>query len=131
MTGSSLMSAELPGDSLDIYRFDHVSQVVPDRDAQVELLTGLFGFRPIQTWEHEGAAGARLAVPGSWGHHWEVIAPTASDSPYQAFLDEKGGRPGLHHAAFEVADVDVAAASLAAKGIKPSVFAGEWLEASL
>lgn len=119
---------------MHIYRFDHISQVVPDRDAQLELLEGLFGFRRIQTWDHpeEGAQGARLAVPGSWGQHWEVLAPTRADSPFQAFLDEKGGRPGLHHVALEVSDLEKAAADLEQRGIKPTAGStGEWLEASL
>lgn len=119
---------------MEIYRIDHISQVVPDLEAQIDLLEGLFGFRQVQTWDHdaEGCSGARLAVPGSWGHHWEVLAPTADDSPFQQFLDDKGGRPGLHHVAFEVADLGAVTADLEERGIKTtSGVPGEWLEASL
>ena len=119
---------------MEIYRIDHVSQVVPELEPQVALLEGLFGFRRVQTWEHdaEGCAGARLAVPGSWGHHWEVLAPTDGSSPFQAFLDAKGGRPGLHHVALEVPDLAAAAAALAERGIEPTAGKqGEWIEASL
>lgn len=119
---------------MEIYRIDHISQVVPDLDAQVDLLEGLFGFRRIQTWtnDQDSSAGARLAVPGSWGHHWEVLAPTADDSPYQEFLDSKGGRPGLHHVAFEVPDLADVSEELEERGIKPTGgIPGQWLEASL
>lgn len=119
---------------MDIYRIDHISQVVQDRDAQLELLEGLFGFRRLQTWENEeeGITGGRLAVPGTWGHHWEVLAPTRPDSPLQAFLDDKGGRPGLHHVAVEVPDLEAAAAELERRDIKATAgSSGQWLEASL
>ncbi len=119
---------------MEIYRIDHISQVVPELEPQLELLEGLFGFRRIQTWEHgaEQARGARLAVPGSWGQHWEVLAPTSDDSPFQAFLDSKGGRPGLHHVAVEVPDVDAVAKELEDKGIKSTAGEpGKWIEASL
>lgn len=119
---------------MEIYRIDHVSQVVPELAPQLELLEGIFGFQRIQTWEHdaEGCSGARLAIPGSWGHHWEVLAPTSADSPFQAFLDGKGGRPGLHHVAVEVPDLAAVAAELEQRGIKPTAGSpGDWIEASL
>lgn len=119
---------------MEIYRIDHISQVVPDLDAQVELLEGLFGFRRVAEWENEAEAcvGARLAVPGSWGHHWEVLAPAGDGSPYQTFLDDQGGRPGLHHVALEVPDLAAAAAELEQRGLEPTAgSSGDWLEASL
>ena len=90
-----------------IYRIDHVGQVAPELEPQVELLTGLFGFRPVRRWDSpaEGCRGVRLAIPGSWGHIWEVLAPAGDDSAVQAFLDGQGGRPGLHHVAAEVPDL--------------------------
>ena len=117
---------------MEIYRFDHIAQVVPDVDAQVDLLEGLFGFRTLQRFTHDGAVGARMAVPGSWGQNWEVLAPTDAGSPYQSFLDDKGGRPGLHHVALEVPDIDAAGAELEERGIKATGGSpGAWLEASL
>jgi catechol 2,3-dioxygenase-like lactoylglutathione lyase family enzyme len=117
-----------------IYRIDHVGQVAPDLEQQVELLTGLFGFRPVRSWDNpaEGCRGVRLAVPGSWGHTWEVLAPAGEDSVVQAFLDGQGGRPGLHHVAAEVPDLAAVHAELEGRGIKPTGgVAGRWLEASL
>lgn len=119
---------------MEIYRIDHVSQVVPELGPQLELLEGLLGFQRIQTWEHgaAGCSGARLAIPGSWGHHWEVLAPTTDDSPFQEFLDSKGGRPGLHHIAVEVPDVTAVADELSRRGLAPTGGSpGEWIEVSL
>ncbi|GAA2433484.1 hypothetical protein GCM10010191_54590 [Actinomadura vinacea] len=117
-----------------IYRIDHVGQVTPDLDAQVALLEGLFGFRPVRRWDspEEGTRGVRLEVPGSWGQAWEVLAPSGDGSPLQTWLDDHGGRAGLHHIGAEVPDLDAVRADLEGRGIKPSSGArGDWLEASL
>lgn len=117
---------------LDIYRVDHVAQVTPDLDSQVDLMQGLFGFRLLRTWDSpdDQCRGARLDVGA--GHAWEVLAPTSDESPLQGFMDDKGGRPGLHHVAVEVPDLDAARAALEDRGIKPTDGpTGGWIEASL
>lgn len=119
---------------LEIYRVDHVSQVVSDLDAQLDLMENLFGYRRIRTWEdaERKCKGARLAVGGTWGESWEVLAPTDDDSPLQAFMDDNGGRPGLHHVAVEVPDIEAARKELDRRGIEPTQESpGEWIEASL
>ncbi|MGH3239350.1 MAG: VOC family protein [Spirillospora sp.] len=115
-----------------IYRIDHVAQVTGDLDAQVGLLEGLFGFRRVRSWDNpaEGVRGARLEIPGSRGQAWEVVAPAGEGSALQTFLDEHGGRPGLHHVGAEVPDLEAVRAELEGRGIKPSD-GGGWLEASL
>ncbi|MFB4319592.1 VOC family protein [Actinomadura sp. 21ATH] len=117
-----------------IYRIDHIAQVTPDLDAQVALLEGLFGFRRVRSWESpaEGCRGVRLEVPGSWGQAWEVLEPAGEGSALQAWLDDHGGRAGLHHVGAEVPDVDAVRADLETRGIKPTGgVRGRWLEASL
>ena len=117
-----------------IYRIDHVGAVAPDLDKQVGLLEGLFGFRRTHTWDNpeQGVRGVRLTVPGSWGQAWVVLAPSGDGSSLQAYLDEHGGRPGLHHIGTEVPDLNAAVAELDARGIKPTDgIPGRWVEASL
>ncbi|MFI0485629.1 VOC family protein [Actinomadura sp. 9N215] len=119
---------------MQIYRIDHVAQVTGDLDAQVALLEGLFGFRRVRSWDNpaEGARGTRLEIPGSRGQAWEVVAPAGDGSALQTFLDEHGGRPGLHHVGAEVPDLEAVRAELEVRGIKPTDGArGRWLEASL
>lgn len=119
---------------MQIYRIDHIAQATGDLDGQLALLCGLFGFRPVSRWEapDEGCRGVRLAVPGSWGHSWEVIAPLGENSPVQAFLDGQGGRPGLHHIGAEVPDVEAVATELKSLGLDAtSGPAGRWIESSL
>ncbi|WP_396454077.1 VOC family protein [Actinomadura sp.] len=119
---------------MQIYRIDHVAQVTPDLDAQVALLSGLFGFRRVRSWDNpgEGVRGARLEIPGSRGQAWEVVSPAGEGSPLQTWLDEHSGRPGLHHVGAEVPDLEAVQAELEVRGIKPTDGArGRWLEASL
>ncbi|TMR01103.1 hypothetical protein ETD83_15405 [Actinomadura soli] len=119
---------------MQIYRIDHVAQVTGDLDAQVALLEGLFGFRRVRSWDNpaEGTRGTRLEIPGSRGQAWEVVAPAGEGSALQTFLDDHGGRPGLHHVGAEVPDLEAVRAELEVRGIKPTDGArGRWLEASL
>lgn len=119
---------------MQIYRIDHIAQVTPDLEAQVTLLERLFGFRRTHRWDNpeQGYRGVRMAVPGSWGQAWMVLAPAGDGSALQSFLDDRGGRPGLHHVGVEVPDLDAALAELDARGIKPTDgVPGQWAEASL
>lgn len=116
-----------------IYRIDHVAQVTPDLDAQSALLERLFGFRRTLSWDNpgQGVRGVRLAIPGSWGQVWEVLAPSGSpDSWVQAALDANGGRGGFHHVAAEVPDLAAARAEIEGLGIEVSEGNG-WIEAVL
>jgi len=117
-----------------IYRIDHIAQVTADLQGQVTFLERLFGFRATHQWDNpgQGCAGVRMAVPGSWGQTWMVLAPAGDGSALRSFLDDRGGRPGLHHVGVEVPDLDTTLAELAGRGIKPTGgVPGRWAEASL
>lgn len=103
---------------LNVYRFDHICQVVPELGPQLELLERVFGFRRRHDWEsaEEGCRGVHLDVPGSWGHRWEVLEPFGDDSSYRAFLDSPQG-PGIHHVAIEVPNLAAARAALEKLGV--------------
>lgn len=119
---------------MQIYRIDHVAQAVPALEPQVALLEKLFGFRATHKWDNPSAGvhGARLEIPGTWGHTWQVLAPSGDDSSIQRWLDDHGGRPGLHHLGVEVPDLDAAVSELDERGIKVTDgVPGKWVEASL
>ena len=46
----------------------------------------------------------------------ELLEPTSSDSPVARFLEKNG--PGVHHLAYEVAEIEVAIAKLIADGAR-------------
>ncbi|HEV3357411.1 MAG TPA: VOC family protein [Pseudonocardiaceae bacterium] len=118
---------------LRIYRIDHVAQVTPDLDAQVALLRDIFGFRPTRRWTNveQGVAGIRLAVPGTSGQDWVVLAPVGDNSPVQSTLDEQKGRPSFHHVGAEVPDLDAVRAELDKRGLPYADSGRGWIETSL
>jgi methylmalonyl-CoA/ethylmalonyl-CoA epimerase len=48
--------------------------------------------------------------------HVELLAPLAPDTPVGKFLAKQG--PGLHHVAYQVADIDATLAALAQAGLR-------------
>jgi methylmalonyl-CoA/ethylmalonyl-CoA epimerase len=115
-----------------IYRIDHVAQLVPDLDAQVQKVEQLFGFRRTSVWDNpeQGVKGVRFTVPGSWGQDWLVLAPSGDGSPLQSALDGQGGRPAFHHVGAEVPDLDAVRAELDKLGLEATDGPG-WIESSL
>ena len=107
-TGSSIGGVDSSG-------IHHVGVAVPDLDEAVETYTRLFG----ATLEHrdlvpdQGVEAASVLVGGS---RIELLAPTGEDTPVGRFLARRG--PGIHHLAYEVDDVGVALAGLAADGVE-------------
>jgi methylmalonyl-CoA epimerase len=91
----------------------HVGLAVRDLDEAVDTYGRLFGAR----LEHrdviadQGVVAASLEVGGS---RVELLAPTGADTPVGRFLDRRG--PGMHHLAYEVADVAAALRQLAGSG---------------
>ncbi|MEZ4240059.1 MAG: VOC family protein [Myxococcota bacterium] len=117
---------------LDLYRIDHLAHAVPDLPSQLAMLEGLFGFRRLSSYEHAeaGVQGARLAVPGTHGQVWELVAPLGDDSVLQAFLESPRG-PGLHHVAAEVPDMEATVAELGRRGLPFTGDVKRWVDASL
>lgn len=120
---------------LNIYRIDHIGQVVPEIGPMAELLEGPFGLKRLESWESsaEGCRGVVFQIPGTPEHRWEVLEPLG-DSPLQAFLDGPRG-PGIHHVAVEVTDLDAAVAALERQGIRPLAESADgrrsWVDASV
>jgi methylmalonyl-CoA/ethylmalonyl-CoA epimerase len=93
----------------------HVGIAVDDLDAAIARYASLFG----ATLEHrdrvddQGVEAASLLVGPS---RVELLAPTGPDTPVGRFLAKRG--PGMHHVAFEVADVAAELARLKADGVE-------------
>lgn len=93
----------------------HVGIAVADLDAAVARYGSLFG----ATVEHravvadQGVEAASVHVGPS---RLELLAPLGSDTPVGRFLAKRG--PGMHHIAFEVADVAAELDRLRADGVE-------------
>ena len=91
----------------------HVGLAVDDLDAAVATYERLFGGRVEhrERVEEQGVEAASVRIGDS---RVELLAALAEDTPVGRFLVKRG--PGMHHVAYEVADIRAALDELAAAG---------------
>jgi methylmalonyl-CoA/ethylmalonyl-CoA epimerase len=71
----------------------------------------------VETNAEQGVREAMLEVgDGPAGGTIQLLAPTGPDSPIAKFLDRSG--PGVQQVAYEVADIEAAAAELRGRGLR-------------
>jgi methylmalonyl-CoA/ethylmalonyl-CoA epimerase len=91
----------------------HLGVAVADLDEAVDTYTRLFGaeLEHRETVADQGVEAASLRVGAG---RIELLASLGPDTPVGKFLAKRG--PGMHHVAFEVADVGAELDRLAAGG---------------
>src|SRR4051795_5564495 len=96
-------------------RIDHIGIAVADLDAAIELHQSAYGMELVhrETVEEQGVEAVLLDVGEN---HVELLAPLGEETPVGRFLAKRG--PGLHHVAYQVADIDAALATLRAAGVR-------------
>ncbi len=100
---------------MEVRAVHHVAMAVEDLDAAVATYERLFGARVELRgrMEDQGVEAAYLRVGSG---RVELVSPLGADTPVGRFLAKRG--PGMHHVAFEVADVASAVGKLAADGVE-------------
>lgn len=93
----------------------HLGVAVDDLEAAITRYGSLFGatLEHRDTLAEQGVEAASLLVGAS---RVELLAPLGEDTPVGRFLTRRG--PGMHHVAFEVADVAAELARLEADGVE-------------
>ena len=96
-------------------RIDHIGVAVEDVDAAIALYQDSFGMELAhrETVESQGVEAVLLDVGDG---HVELLAPLGPDTPVGKFLAKKG--PGLHHVAYQVADIEATLAALKTAGVR-------------
>ncbi len=96
-------------------RIDHIGVAVEDLDAAVALYETTFGMALVhrETVTEQGVEAVLFDVGEN---HVELLRPLGPDTPVGKFLAKKG--PGLHHVAYQVADIEQALAGLAGAGVR-------------
>ena len=91
----------------------HLGVAVADLDEALGTYTRLFGAKLEQraTVPAQGVEAAAVLVGSG---RVELVSPLAADTPVGRFLASRG--PGMHHVAFEVADIRAALESLKNEG---------------
>ena len=91
----------------------HVAFAVEDLDEALGTYQRLFGAR-IEVrgrMEEQGVEAAYLRIGDG---RVELVSPLGEDTPVGRFLAKRG--PGMHHVAYQVADVGAALRSLVSEG---------------
>jgi len=96
-------------------RIDHIGVAVEDLDAALELYADVLGM-PVVHRETVAEQGVEAILLDVGENHVELLAPLGPDTPVGRFLAKKG--PGLHHVAYQVADIEATLAALADAGTR-------------
>ncbi|HZV72891.1 MAG TPA: methylmalonyl-CoA epimerase [Conexibacter sp.] len=96
-------------------RIDHIGVAVEDLDEALKLYAELLGM-PVVHRETVTDQGVEAILLDVGENHVELLAPLGADTPVGKFLARKG--PGLHHVAYQVADIDATLAALKAAGTR-------------
>ena len=93
----------------------HTAIAVRDLDAAVAAFEAQYGVTASyrEVVEEQGVEEAMIPIGGS---HVQLLRPLGDDTPVGRFLATRG--EGLHHVAFQVADIDAALAHLEAGGAR-------------
>jgi methylmalonyl-CoA/ethylmalonyl-CoA epimerase len=98
-----------------LLQVDHIGIAVADLDAANALYTTLLGVQPYKA-EEVASEGVMTSFFKTGETKIELLGATRPDSPIAKYLEKKG--QGLHHIAFEVADIYAEMARLGAEGFQ-------------
>jgi methylmalonyl-CoA/ethylmalonyl-CoA epimerase len=96
-------------------RVDHVGVAVEDLDAALALYAEAYELQ-VAHRETIAAQGVEAVLLDVGENHVELLRPLAADTPVGRFLTARG--PGLHHVAYQVADVEATLARLRDAGLR-------------
>ena len=96
-------------------RIDHIGVAVEDLDAALELYADVLKM-PVVHRETVTEQGVEAILLDVGENHVELLAPLGEDTPVGRFLAKQG--PGLHHVAYQVADIEQTLAQLKAAGME-------------
>jgi len=91
----------------------HLGVAVHDLDEALDTYRRLFGAE-LEHRASVGDQGVEAAAVLVGSGRVELLAPLGADTPIGRFLAKNG--PGMHHVAYEVADVGIALEELEAEG---------------
>jgi methylmalonyl-CoA/ethylmalonyl-CoA epimerase len=100
---------------VEVRSVHHVAFAVTDLDEALETYQRLFGAR-IELRGRMDDQGVEAAYLRIGDGRVELVSALGEDTPVGRFLAKRG--PGMHHVAYEVADVASAVRSLVANGVE-------------
>jgi methylmalonyl-CoA/ethylmalonyl-CoA epimerase len=96
-------------------RVDHIGVAVEDLDAAIALHAETYDMELVhrEVVEEQGVEAVLLDVGEG---HVELLRPLSDETPVGRFLARRG--PGLHHVAYQVADVEATLSALRERGLR-------------
>jgi methylmalonyl-CoA/ethylmalonyl-CoA epimerase len=96
-------------------RIDHIGVAVEEIEPALELYRDSFELHVAhrEVVEEQGVEAVLLDVGEN---HVELLAPLGPDTPVGKFLASRG--PGMHHVAYQVADIDATLEALTQAGMR-------------
>ena len=94
-------------------RIDHIGVAVEDLDAAIALHESTYGMALVHR-ETVSEQGVEAVLFDVGENHVELLRPLTEDTPVGKFLAGRG--PGLHHVAYQVADIEATLAALKESG---------------
>lgn len=93
----------------------HTALAVADLDVALERFREQYGVEPLyrEVVESQGVEEAMIPIGGS---HVQLLQPLDRDTPVGRFIERNG--EGLHHVAFQVADIESALIHLEQQGAR-------------
>lgn len=96
-------------------RIDHVGVAVAEIEPALELYRDRLGLH-LAHREVVREQGVEAVLLDLGENHVELLAPLGGDTPIGRFLARQG--PGIHHLAYQVADIDATLAALRGAGFQ-------------
>jgi methylmalonyl-CoA/ethylmalonyl-CoA epimerase len=96
-------------------KLEHIGIAVKDMNRATELFGALLGQEPYKV-EIVESEGVKTAFFNLAGLKIELLEATREDSPIAKFIDKRG--EGVHHLAFEVADIHKSIEEYETKGFQ-------------
>lgn len=96
-------------------RIDHIGVAVQELDGALELYRDKLELQ-VAHREVVVEQGVEAVLLDVGENHVELLAPLSQDTPVGRFLARQG--PGLHHVAYQVADIDAVLGQLRAAGMQ-------------
>jgi methylmalonyl-CoA/ethylmalonyl-CoA epimerase len=96
-------------------RVEHIALAVADLEAAIDHYRSIWGLEVShrERVEDQGVEEAMLPIGDT---HIQLLAGTSADSTVAKFIERRG--EGLHHIAYEVADLEETLAELKARGVE-------------
>ena len=98
-----------------LQKINHIGIAVQSLEASIPFYRDALSM-PFQGFEEVAEQKVRVAMLQVGESKIELLEPTSPDSPIAKYLEKSG--PGIHHVAYEVADIEAAIAAMQRQGAR-------------